>query len=460
MTRFESGATRRGDALQTLTMYDTVFYRVALRPKEGEAWTIHSLVLDVMPAIYVERLEGFPGYYTPAAFCYHYPTAAFIAGKMATHEVLTWFDTSQEHWLAVPGGDGYSTRSFTLWMPDLQPDVSVRHHYYSPEPVDGFSLLRWPHTIYTFSRAVHTPHFYDPAALVAEGCPPYPDFDLALASLIYGELDWNKVRMRSSDPQIALRVVREQPYISDIETIDNRTVVASVQGLNFQFTSRVTLMGSGGAHAEEQVMAPGAYSLTLKQDLPPQGRLTLISDSTLLDEYEWNTTYNPLPRRPAASVPPGATAAADSARAIADKRAAGEFDVFLCHHGLDKAQVKLLGKQLMQHGILPWLDEWELQPGLPWIPELERRIGQVRAAAICVGASGIGPWQEEEISALLVEYNKRGCPVIPVILPDCTTPPDFPAFLGARHWVDFRRSDPDPLRQLIWGITGERPTDL
>jgi hypothetical protein len=359
--------------------------------------------------------------------------------------------------------NGGETRGFTLRMPDLQPHVSVRHHYYGPDSVDGFDRLRWPHTLYTFARATSASYFYDPAALIADDCPPYPDFDLALAALIYGEPDWNKARMKSSDPQIALRVVSEQPYFSDIEAIDDRTVEVSVQGFNFQagpVTTRVTLMGSGGAQTEKNVMEPGIYKLGLDNELPTQGQLALIRGIRTLDEYTWNATYNPLPRRPAPAPPQSAeVAAADAKRTIAQKREKGEFDVFLCHHGPDKAVVKQLGQQLKVHGILPWLDEWELQPGLPWIPELEKSIERIRSAAVCVGASGIGPWQEEELNALLMQYQRRGCPVIPVILSDCASAPDIPAFLSARTWVDFRQSDPDPLRQLIWGITGERPAD-
>jgi hypothetical protein len=26
-------------------------------------------------------------------------------------------------------------------------------------------------------------------------------------------------------------------------------------------------------------------------------------------------------------------------------------------------------------------------------------------------------------------------------------------------WVDFRKEDPDPLEQLVWGITGQRGRD-
>ncbi len=34
--------------------------------------------------------------------------------------------------------------------------------------------------------------------------------------------------------------------------------------------------------------------------------------------------------------------------------------------------------------------------------------------------------------------------------------PQLPAFLKGRTWVDFRSYAPDPLKQLVWGITGER----
>jgi hypothetical protein len=44
-----------------------------------------------------------------------------------------------------------------------------------------------------------------------------------------------------------------------------------------------------------------------------------------------------------------------------------------------------------------------------------------------------------------------------VILPDCEKPPELPLFLKGMTWVDFRKKDPNPLQQLIWGITNKRP---
>lgn len=141
---------------------------------------------------------------------------------------------------------------------------------------------------------------------------------------------------------------------------------------------------------------------------------------------------------------------------LKNKMSIGDFDVFLCHTEQDKLQVKKLGEQLKRYGILPWLDEWELRPGLPWQRLLERQIEQIRSAAVFVGKEGIGPWQHMELEAFLHEFNKRSLPVIPVLLPDAPKKPQLPIFLNTMTWVDFRKQEPDPMAQLIWGITGRR----
>ena len=32
----------------------------------------------------------------------------------------------------------------------------------------------------------------------------------------------------------------------------------------------------------------------------------------------------------------------------------------------------------------------------------------------------------------------------------------LPLILEGMTWVDFRKQEPDPMKQLIWGITGKR----
>ncbi len=133
------------------------------------------------------------------------------------------------------------------------------------------------------------------------------------------------------------------------------------------------------------------------------------------------------------------------------------FDVFLCHNSQDKQSVEDIARRLQARGLRPWLDKWELRPGLPWQRALEEQIGAIGAAAVFVGPNGPGPWQQLEQEAFLRQFVQRQCPVIPVILPGLVSAPELPAFLGSMTWVDFRLPDPDPMDQLIWGITGVNP---
>lgn len=133
-----------------------------------------------------------------------------------------------------------------------------------------------------------------------------------------------------------------------------------------------------------------------------------------------------------------------------------QFDVFMCHNSEDKAAVIEIADRLRQCGMKPWLDVWEIRPGAIWQFALEQQIESIGAAAVFVGQYGVGPWQSEEVYALLQEFIQRGCPVIPVMLPETQTQPRLPIFLKNRHWVDFRVQMPDPISQLLWGITGEK----
>jgi WD40 repeat protein len=153
-----------------------------------------------------------------------------------------------------------------------------------------------------------------------------------------------------------------------------------------------------------------------------------------------------------------ADAARQSAAASAvlrGKEEVAEFDVFLCHNVQDKPAVRELAQQLRGRGLRPWLDERELQPGLPWQRVLEEQIQRIPAAIVVVG-SRIGPWQDQELAAFLRQFVKRRCPVIPVLLHGAERP-ELPTFLDGMTWVDLAVTDPDPLVQLEWGITGRHP---
>ena len=134
------------------------------------------------------------------------------------------------------------------------------------------------------------------------------------------------------------------------------------------------------------------------------------------------------------------------------------FDVFLCHNSEDKPQIRSVSGNLKSHGIRPWLDEEQIQPGHAWQDVLEASIASIRTVAVFVGNSGFGPWQNVEIRAFLQEFVRRQCPVIPVILNDTAKVPDLPLFMRQFMWVDYRKTYPSPIGQLVWGITGRRIT--
>src|SRR4051812_17823637 len=132
-----------------------------------------------------------------------------------------------------------------------------------------------------------------------------------------------------------------------------------------------------------------------------------------------------------------------------------EYDVFLSYNRKDISQVKRVARRLMvRRGLVPWLDMWELRPGLPWRVLLAEALARARSAAVFFGKSGIGPWQSQELDVLHHRFVEGACPVIPVILPNVVGSPNLPPFLEGKTWVDFRQTDPDPIEHLVWGITG------
>lgn len=128
------------------------------------------------------------------------------------------------------------------------------------------------------------------------------------------------------------------------------------------------------------------------------------------------------------------------------------FDVFLCHNSVDKEAVRTLNSRLQEAGVRTWLDEEQLIPGMAWQVELEEQISAIGGAAVCVGGSGYGPWQSQELRAFLSEFVERGCRVIPVLLPEAGHAPELPIFLKQMIWADLRTDYERNLSKLIEGL--------
>src|SRR5512142_3087166 len=141
-----------------------------------------------------------------------------------------------------------------------------------------------------------------------------------------------------------------------------------------------------------------------------------------------------------------------------------KYHVFLSHNSADKPAVEELAVRLRREGIEPWLDKWNLIPGDPCQPAMERALTDCATCAVFIGPGGLGPWQNEEMRAAIDRrVGERGDQfrVIPVLLPGTERPErgKLPLFLTATTWVEFRRSldDEEVFRRLVCGIRGQEP---
>lgn len=139
-------------------------------------------------------------------------------------------------------------------------------------------------------------------------------------------------------------------------------------------------------------------------------------------------------------------------------------DVFLSHSSADKPAVELLARWLLDAGIHPWLDGWNLIPGDPWQEGLEDALDTCDTCAVFLGPSGVGPWHNEELRVALdrrARDRTSSFRVIPVLLPgaDPADPNTLPRFLSRMVWVDFRSGldDANAFNRLLAGIRGHAP---
>jgi hypothetical protein len=259
-------------------------------------------------------------------------------------------------------------------------------------------------------------------------------------------------------------VLRDAVVLHAASVVSGPAAADSREGIDFA-AAFYTALAAGKSIAEAFAMATGNPSALPSGSSSPGEAILRLRDrpAAALEVATRPMSEPPRPVRVKSSATVG-VAVDDHAIAtqwqVERKRATGAFDVFLCHNVGDKPAVMEIGRRLMGRGLLPWLDQWELRPGTPWQRVLEQQITNIHAAAVFVGREGVGPWQRQELDGFLREFNKRGCPVIPVLLPGAGGEPALPLFLRGMTWVDFRQTVPDPLAQLIWGITGERPKDF
>src|SRR5947208_497611 len=117
-----------------------------------------------------------------------------------------------------------------------------------------------------------------------------------------------------------------------------------------------------------------------------------------------------------------------------------------------------IGNKLKAQGILPWFDLLEVRPGTPELRKQEEQIERIPSAAVFVGQHKIVDKQELQMYSFIGQFFEREIPVIPVILSRAPKDLKLPPYLGNFSQIDFRRLVPEPMGQLLFGITGKRPS--
>lgn len=142
------------------------------------------------------------------------------------------------------------------------------------------------------------------------------------------------------------------------------------------------------------------------------------------------------------------------------KEEVDQYDVMVCYNHGDRAGVIRVVHELEKHGVRAWVDARDMPAFHPWQRAIEEVIRKSKAVAVFVGASGHGATQQLEMMAALDEYTRRCLPLGLVLLEDCPASYRPPLFFSQFHAVDFRVNPPDPILQLVAGITGVAPMFL
>lgn len=137
-----------------------------------------------------------------------------------------------------------------------------------------------------------------------------------------------------------------------------------------------------------------------------------------------------------------------------------EYDVFLSYNKKDHHIVERLARLLSDYGLRVWFDDWRMPPGTPVMDAIEAGLGSSTAAAVFIGAKGLGKWQRKEVRHAFQMYSEKGRRIIPVLLPDAPAKPRMPFGMSEQRRVSFRKGCDfiTSFGDLIWGITNARPS--
>ena len=248
---------------------------------------------------------------------------------------------------------------------------------------------------YTYARIV--------VSLSSAGIAERTDLFRHLAAFHRPDDTWSAISVAERSPGVLEFESRHSPELS-------RDSCALVDELLKSLLKKLSVGGS--LESVHRVVCPDCGTSVLEEQV--RRRLARGFDwlrcSVCETEVDLVPAVTPVPRELARSV----TRSEDQARATQQRAARetaldlkvdrGRFDVFISYCSEEREAVLALADRLLGQGIRPWVDVRELQPGRAWMTEIQRQIESIRSAAVVVGPSGIGPWQQEETMMFLEAF--------------------------------------------------------
>jgi hypothetical protein len=135
-----------------------------------------------------------------------------------------------------------------------------------------------------------------------------------------------------------------------------------------------------------------------------------------------------------------------------------EFDVFVAYNSQDISEVRMLIEDLKRQKLKPWFDLDEVLTGQSFQDEIQTVISKIGSAVICIGGSGLGKWQVEEVRAFTHQCVDRGIPIIPVLLRGVEEFPKPLIFLRERNYVSL--SADQAIDRIVQGVTHRKSVDI
>jgi hypothetical protein len=293
--------TPLADVGLAFTAANRIHVRLAARRNAVDTWLVQSLIIDILPDVWLDNRDGFLNDWPQPSFYYRFGPFGFFAGMVSSGEALEWFTRPGEHTIEnVDHRLGSGPTALRFQLPEFYENASTAR--YPNHHDDGYQIMPWPHTLYNFNIKTPSPaQSADMDFLVSNECPYFfPDLRSAVFALVYGISSLDRARAGVLQDTLAIRQVHSEGWLERIRVTPTRLSI-SVAGTQL-VGSHVRVSGAPDVQADRPIEVPTEIQVALPNGLPPQLWVALTRDNLMLDYIILDPRWSPFARTPANTV--------------------------------------------------------------------------------------------------------------------------------------------------------------